>query len=69
MFDGIKVSRRPIYDIGNNKINHYLVPTFFELDFKMSKEEIKDCIRELTNGKFPGKDGILNEMIKSCSHI
>ena len=28
--------------------------------------EIKVGISELKNGKSPGKDGILNEMIKAC---
>ena len=66
MSDETKVKGSPMYDQVKKKLDEAAVPTFSELDFKISRSEIKYCIDELKNGKSPGKDGILNEMIKSC---
>ena len=36
-------------------------PTFESLDEQISHEEIKQCIRQLSRNKSPGKDNLLNE--------
>ena len=38
---------------------------FNELNFKISKNEVKQCVYKLKNGKSSGIEGITNEMIKS----
>ena len=39
------------------------------LDEKITVEEVINGISELSNGKSPGEDGILNEMLKSAHEV
>ena len=66
MSDDSNIKQSPIYNDVLKRINENITPSFSQLDFRISKIEIKNCINDLKNGKSPGKDGILNEMIKSC---
>jgi hypothetical protein len=46
--------------------NHKNSPTFSELDFSFTSDELIKAIRKLKNNKSPGLDCISNEMIKAA---
>ena len=70
-YDHFKLLNQPLSDESESPNFDILpdVPTNEILNSKITKEEIKCCIQKLKNGKCPGPDMILNEYIKSTSHI
>ena len=70
-YDHFKLLNQPLSDESESPNFDILpdVPTNKILNSKITKEEIKCCIQKLKNGKCPGPDMILNEYIKSTSHI
>jgi anthranilate/para-aminobenzoate synthase component I len=54
----------------NDFINENKSKMFNELSFRITTSEIREAIKKLKNHKASGKNGILNEMIKSsCAHL
>ena len=45
------------------------VVSYSGLDEKITVEEVINGISELSSGKSPGGDGILNEMLKSAREV
>ena len=70
-YDHFKLLNQPLSDESESPNYDILpdVPTNEILNSNITKEEIKCCIQKLKNGKCPGPDMILNEYIKSTSHI